>query len=594
MLHCYIARMAPRRPDLLPKRRIPSAAWLATGVLAAGLLAGCGALPAGTADRSARIAAVSSVPPPGASPFGRFLVGRFAAEEQDDPIAADALLLALQAEPEQREVLQLAFQAALMDGRPDALRLARRLPDNLSAQLVLFGSEIVGARWDRAEARARALPRPGAVQSLQPVLIAWSLAGRGQTDAALALLRPLADGGRLRALNALHAALIADIANRPRDAERFLRIAMADQPDPTMRMSLLAAGILNRVGRTAEAQRLLDGLAASHEDMALAAQGTARARVLGSRAIAGPADGVAEAYVALGAALRGHGLEELSGTLARLALRLRPSFGPALMLLADTLSEAERHEAALTVLERVAAEDPLHGPAQLRRALLLDRLERLPEAERLLTDLAASQARQPQPLLHLGDILRRRGRFAEAVRAYDAALARLPEVREQDWQIFYARGISRERAGDWPGAEQDLLRALSLSPEQPYVLNYLGFSWADKGINLDRAREMLERALALRPEDGNIVDSLGWVMFRRGDYPAAILWLERAVELEPRNATINDHLGDAYWMAGRQNEARFQWSRALAMEPGPVEAARLTTKLAQGLAMPPLPRAASR
>jgi tetratricopeptide (TPR) repeat protein len=594
MLRCYIAGMAHRRPAPLPKRLLPSAAWRAAGLLAAGFLAGCGALPGGTVDRSARIAAVSTTPPPGASPFGRFLVGRFAAEEQDDGIAADALLLTLQSDPEQRDVLQLAFQAALMDGRPDALRLARRLPDNLAAQLVLFGSDIVGARWDRAEARVRALPRPGAVQSLQPVLTAWALAGRGQTDAALALLRPLADGGRLRALNALHAALIADIANRPRDAERFLRIAMADQPDPTMRMSLLAAGILNRAGRTTEAQRLLDGLAASHEDMSLAAQGAARARVLGSRAIAGPADGVAEAYVALGAALRGHGLEELSGTLARLALRLRPSFGPALMLLADTLSEADRHEAALTVLERVAAEDPLHGPARLRQALLLDRLERLPEAERLLADLAAAHPRQPQPLLHLGDILRRRGRFAEAVRAYDAALARLPEVGEQDWQIFYARGISRERAGDWPGAEQDLLRAISLSPDQPYVLNYLGFSWADKGINLDRAREMLERALALRPEDGNIVDSLGWVMFRMGDYPAAILWLERAVELEPRNATINDHLGDAYWMAGRQNEARFQWSRALSMEPGPVEAARLNTKLAQGLPMPPLPRAASR
>ncbi len=584
----FVSRHRPAQPA--PLRRVLMAATL----LASAFLAGCGGVSGRVVDSSHRTTATGTATPSEASPFGRFLVGRFAVEEQDDGVAADALLLALRADPEQREVLQLAFRAALMDGRPEALRLARRLPDNLSAQLVLFGSDVVGARWDRAEARARALSRPGAVQSLQPVLIAWSLAGRGQVDAALALLRPLADAGRLRALNALHAALIADIANRPREAERFLRIAMLDQPDPTMRLSLLAAGILHRAGRSTEAQRLLDRLAGSQDEMALAAQGNARASALGTRAIAGPADGVAEAYVALGAALRGHGLEELSGTLARLALRLRPSFAPALMLLADTLAEAGQNEAALAALGRIAADDPLYGPAQLRRATLLDRLDRMPEAEQMLADLSAATPGQAQPLLHLGDILRRRGRFAEAVRAYDAALTKLPAVQEQDWPLFYARGISRERAGDWPGAEQDLLRALALSPEQPYVLNYLGFSWADKGVNLDRAREMLERALALRPEDGNIVDSLGWVMFRMGDYPGAILWLERAVELDPRNATINDHLGDAYWMAGRQNEARFQWSRALAMQPGPVDAARIATKLAQGLPMPALPRAASR
>jgi len=577
-----------------PSGRRRGTTWAALLLSGAALLPGCASISGRVVDSSNRIPNVTSTPPAGGSPFGRFLVGRFAAEEQDDGTAADALLLTLQAEPETREVLQQAFQAALMDGRPEALRLARRLPDDLSAQLVLFGSEVVGGRWDRAEARLRALPRPGAVQSLQPVLIAWTLAGRGQVDAALNLLRPLADAGRLRALNALHAALIADIANRPREAERFLRVAMADQPDPTMRMSLLAAGILHRAGRGAEAQRLLARLAGSQDEMALAAQGAARAQLLATRAIAGPADGVAEAYVALGAALRGHGLEEMSGTLARLALRLRPGFGPALMLLADTLAEADRHEAALATLARMPADDPLHGPAQLRRATLLDRLDRFAEAERLLADLAAALPSQAQPLLQLGDILRRRGRFAEAVRAYDAAQARLPELTEQDWPLFYARGISRERAGDWPGAEQDLLRALALSPDQPFVLNYLGFSWADKGVNLDRAREMLERALALRPEDGNIVDSLGWVMFRMGDYPTAILWLERAVELEPRNPTINDHLGDAYWMAGRLNEARFQWSRALSMEPGPVDAARITTKLAQGLPPPALPRAASR
>jgi Flp pilus assembly protein TadD len=192
----------------------------------------------------------------------------------------------------------------------------------------------------------------------------------------------------------------------------------------------------------------------------------------------------------------------------------------------------------------------------------------------------------PQPLTRLGDILRRRSRFAEAATAYDAAISRLEQVREYDWPLFYARGIARERSGNWTGAEADLLRALQLSPDQPYVLNYLAYTWADQGVNLERARTMLEGAAVQRPQDGNIADSLGWVLFRMGDLPAAVSQLERAVELEPRNSTVNDHLGDVYWASGRQNEARFQWRRALTMDPDQAETARIEAKLRGGLPIP--------
>jgi len=567
------------------ERRLPPRLAL----LAATLLAACAAGGGETVDRAGRIAPSSAPAIPGSSGFGSYLVGRLAAEEQDTRVAADSLLAALRAEPDQLDVLQRAFSAAVMDGRPDALRLARRLPDNAAAQLVLLGADVVGARWDRAESRARNLGRQGPMQALQPVLIAWSLAGRGQTDHAIATLRPLAEQGRFRALNALHAALIADLANRPREAERFVRLALTDQPEPTLRLALLSASILHRAGRTAEATRLLDQIGDSHDELALAALEPARTAVLGQRAIQTPAEGIAEAYVALGSALRGQGLEETAALLARLSLRLRPAFAPGLLLLADTLAEGEQHAAALETLSLIRSDDPLHGPAALRRATLLDRLDRLPEAERLLTETAAALPDLPQPLNRLGDIQRRRGRFAEAAQAYDAAIARLRGVREHDWPVFYARGIARERSGDWQGAEADFLRALALEPNQPYVLNYLAYTWADQGVNLQRARGMLEGAMQQRPEDGNIADSLGWLLYRVGDLPGAVRQLERAVELEPRSATINDHLGDVYWAAGREREARFQWLRALSMEPEPADAERLRGKLENGL-----PRSAPR
>ncbi len=522
--------------------------------------------------------------------FGTFLSGRFAMDEMDNRAAADALLSALRAEPEQQEILQRAFFAAIMDGRPEALRLARRLPGNLVAELVLFGGEVAQGRFDRAEARARALARQSAIQALQPSLVAWSMAGRGAYAEALAHLRPHAEAGRFRALNALHAALIADLANRPRDAERYVRIALADQPEPTLRLALLAASILHRAGRLPEAQRLLDQIAASHDELALAALEPARTQILAARGISSAAEGIAEAYVALAAALRGQGLEELSAILGRLALRVRPGFGPALLLLADQMIEAERFPPALDALKAIAPNDPLVGAAMLRRAGLLDRLDRLPEAEELLRELITARPELPQPRMRLGDILRRRERFAEAAAAYDAAIARIGEARAQDWPLFYARGIARERSGNWPGAEADLLRALELAPEQPYVLNYLGYTWADMGLHLDRARAMLQRAVELRPQDGNIADSLGWALFRLGDLPGALEWLEKAVELEPRNSTINDHLGDAYWAAGREAEAHFQWRRALGMNPDAAERARIEAKLRGDLAALPTRR----
>ncbi|SDD64497.1 tetratricopeptide repeat protein [Belnapia rosea] len=521
--------------------------------------------------------------PPGRGAFGAYLTGRFAASETDTKVAADTMLEALRADPDQPEVLNRAFLAALLDGRSDATRLARRLPDNPAANLLLAGSEVQAGRWDRAEQRLRALNRSGPVQVLQPVLLAWVQFGRGQPDQAQATLRPLVEANRLRALNALHAALIADLAGKPREAERLARMAVADQPQPPWRLAVLAAGVLNRAGRGAEAGRLMDQILASGDDAALAAAQGNRRLALGARGVASPADGIAEAYTALASALRGQGSNDFALVLAQLALRLRPGFAAALVLVADTLADQGHEEQALATLNQIAADDPLTPVIVLRRAALLDKLNRTEEAVGLLRGLADANQTLPQPPARLGDLLRRRERFAEAAQAYDQALSRSGPVDPSDWPLFYARGIARERSGQAAAAEADLLRALELSPEQPYVLNYLGYSWAEQGKNLDRAKSMLLQATELRPQDGNIADSLGWVLFRLGNLPEAVTWLEKSVELEPRSSVINDHLGDAYWAAGRQREAQFQWRRALALDPEPAEIAKLETKLREGL-----------
>lgn len=546
-------------------------------LLAAALLSACGA-----AGRP--LPASPAAPPEAAGIFGNYLAGRLAQSETDTRVAADSLLEALRRDPDQPELLGRAFIAALLDGRPDALRLARRLSDNQAAALLLIGAEAQAGRWERAETRIRALPRQGPGQLLQPLLLAWVQQGRGQTDAAIATLRPHAEQGRLRGIHALHLALIADLAGRPREAERAIRTALAESPEPPLRLLQLAAGLLARTGKEAEGLRLLEGVGRGLGDLGIAAGTEAgRRAMIAGRGVASAVEGMAEAQLALAAALRQQGAGEAALILARLSLRLRPNFTPSLLLVADQYAEERHADTAIAVLDQVPPGDPLAKVAALRRAAMLERLDRVDDAEAALRRLSAEVPAAPQPAARLGDMLRSRSRFAEAVGAYDEAIGRLGTPGAAEWPLLYARGIARERAGDWPGAEADFQAALTLSPEQPYVLNYLAYTWVEMGRNLPEARRMLERAVELRPNDGNIVDSLGWALFKLGDVPGAVRWLERAVELEPRNSVINDHLGDAYWAAGREREAQFQWRRALGLEPEAAEVPKIEAKLRDGL-----------
>jgi tetratricopeptide (TPR) repeat protein len=538
-------------------------------LLTLSLLSACAAAdPAATVDRTPYAAGAS----------GSFLAGRFALDNGDFDAASVDLLQALAATPNDTDLMRQAFIACVNAGRPEAVQLALRLPTSQVGQMLLANDAAKAGDWKLAISRLRAVPRDGVMQLLQPLLLAWAVQGSGDTNDAIATLRPFLDNPRFRSVVALHAGMIADLAGRQQDATTYFQMAETEPVDQNARAILIVASWYARSGQTGEAERLLSRTVAAEPDSAIALPGMIAS--LGKRPVPNALDGMAEAYVTFAAALRMQDTSEFAMVLSRLALDVRPDFTTARLLAADIQANARHYDSALALLDEAAKmDDPIRPIVRLRRVAVLERLDRNDEAIREVERLGRDYPDSSLPDMELGDLLRLKHRFSEAVTTYDRVIARIRQPEQSDWIVYYSRGVAYERTGQWSRAEADFNHALELSPEQPSVLNYLGYAWADMGRNLDVAHDMIQRAAARRPNDGAITDSLGWVLYRQGKVDEATKLIERAVGMEPEDPTITEHLGDVYWAGGRKIEAQYQWRRALTLNPAPEDAAKLEAKI---------------
>jgi tetratricopeptide (TPR) repeat protein len=272
-----------------------------------------------------------------------------------------------------------------------------------------------------------------------------------------------------------------------------------------------------------------------------------------------------------------------------MSLVLDPGLIEARLLLADMMSRSGRIDEAIAQLQSIPADDPSYLESQHHAAQLLADAGRTDESLALLNKLFLDH-NDVDALIRTGDIYREKENYESALQAYNKAAKKIGgTIPEQYWYLLYGRGMAYEREGDWTRAQSDLKAALVYRPDHPYLLNYLAYGWADKGENLDESLALIKKAAALRPSDGYITDSLGWVEYMRGQYEAAIPNLERAVELLPYDDTINDHLGDAYWQVGRKAEARFQWQRAINNSKDKGFQDKVAQKLQDGLPAPAHP-----
>jgi Flp pilus assembly protein TadD len=309
-------------------------------------------------------------------------------------------------------------------------------------------------------------------------------------------------------------------------------------------------------------------------------------------AISNPAAGASEVLYGLGAAGNRQGDELAAIVYLRYALYLSPSNMMATITLADIYDRLKQFDASNEVYLSIPKSDPMYRNAEIQVGLNYEQMGKGEEATKLLEKLVSDFPNDTEAWMALGNIYRSRKEFEKGVDAYTKALATVQTVDAGHWPLYYFRGICYERTKQWPKAEADFKKALALYPDQPLVLNYLGYSWIDQGINLDEGFRMLRRAVEQRPTDGYIVDSLGWAYYRLGRFEDAVRVLERAVELRAADPVINDHLGDAYWRVGRKLEAGFQWHHAKDLKPEPEDLEKIEQKLKSGLPDDPKPAAA--
>lgn len=520
---------------------------------------------------------------------GAYLAARTAALSGDHREAAIQFQRVLQADPDNQTILGDAMLAlAAISDWDQAASYAERVPsESLDRDFANLIEQVGRIRaGDLAGASTAAIAMTGAGPLIDPLLEAWLYLAEGDMSRATNAFETMIDtNSPLAGLVPYQLALARASVGDFEAAEAIFSGDVYGPLQVSTRGVQAHAQILVQLDRAEDALQLLALALGQNADETLF---VLRDEITANPTrpydfIVTPEEGMAEVFFSLARALGTDAGTTLPLIYARAAHAVDPGHIHSVLLAANILSDAEQYEMAEDSYELVPRESPLFVEAEMGRSEALFQQGREDAAIEVLHALARDYDNLAAVHTALGDALRRQERFEEAISAYSAAVDLVDLRQQRYWFLLYARAISYEQSDMWDEAESDFRAALELSPDQPNVLNYLGYSLVEQNRNLDEALNMIERAVGALPESGYIVDSLGWVFYRLGRFEEAVAPMERAVELLPNDSIVNDHLGDVYWMVGRFREAEFQWSRALSFDPDPIEAERIRLKLELGL-----------
>ncbi len=562
--------------DLRPARK-----WALRSILLVTVLAAPAAysevMPIGSGDRAS------------GNLLGSYLSGRVARGNHDTTAAAQFYAKALAGDPNNEVILEQTFlletaSANWVRATELATELVKVEPSHRIAQFLLGIDDFKQGNYKEAEKHFSSA-RQGPIADLTSTLArAWVQEAEGKHSEAFATLDTLSGADWAQYYQRYHRALIADIAGRHQLARQSYAQAFKRSPTTLRVADAYARHAVNSNDRELAIETIkihIDKAAPHPLSEALLAQIQNGERP--GLSAATPTDGLAEVFYGIGDALAGEGGLEMGVVFLQFAIYLKPDFPLAYVALAEAYETAKKYEAEVAAFENIPQSSPLWVNVQIQKAFALNSLERVDEATALLETIIAEHPEDIRPLDALGNILRAHERYDEALQYYTSAIELVDKPTKRDWALFYSRGVCNERLKNWPDAEADFKVALELNPDESLILNYLGYSWVDQGINLKQAMAHIRKAVKLKPDDGYYVDSLGWAYYRLGNMPEAVKHLERAVELRPDDPVINDHLGDAYWRVGRKLEAKYQWEQALSLDPDDEVRQKLISKLASGL-----------
>lgn len=517
---------------------------------------------------------------------GKYLSARFAERQNNPEKTAYYLAQALKIEPNNLALLERSFAYHIMASKMDeALVLAERYralsPNSFTANNLLAIAEMRKGNFLGADVFLTSIasnngdeaPKINAL--LLPIVRGWVLVGQGRYPDARLLLNAVEVRSELLPFVLYQRALMADVAGNQKDAARIYDMLLKSEAKTSYHLTQAAASFYSRIGRKEDANNILRAFNEKHPRLTIA--------MPKAPPIASANEGMAEFFLETASLLYSRQMQETAIIYLNLALYLRPEMPYAQFLLASIHEARGTYPLAIRYFEQLHPEDPFYDEAQIAIARGYYRAGEKQKAKDFLQTRLRIKEKDTDALILLADIAVQEKNFDDAYKYYNALLESTATDTPERWTWYFGRGIALERLKQWEKAEPDFLQALELQPDHPEVLNYLAYSWIIENKNIEKAREMLTKALQARPNDAPIIDSYGWALYMLGQHEEAVEYLERANEIMPADPTVNDHLGDVYWKLGRKREARFQWERALSFNPEPEDKIKIKDKLENGL-----------
>lgn len=526
-------------------------------------------------------------------PFGEYLTGRHALFNHQYDVAADNYLEAIKQDPENIELMQFSLSVFIAAGRfEDAFFVNEKLKEmdaqNEVSNILDFFNKTKNKSYIEALIDIDELSSTGIMNLIKPFFRAWIDAAEGSTSEIDAVVNSFEEENNFNFFNFFQVGLIYEYLEDFEKAESFYAQALNERGLINLRAVEAYGKILKKNGKTEKAISILE----DYIDQAPANE-QLKATLIEVRNdeqfepfVSSLDEGFAEIFYTVSKILMQDNVKSIATNFLQYAAFFKPEFPLVHFLQAQIFESDQYYRGAQNEFDKIKTDSPLYFQSKLQRAWLYNDMDRPEETIAALLKLEKEYPDNREVLNSIAEFYRMNERFAEAIPAYSKVIDNIEEENVRDWIIYYTRGIVFDQEKRWAEAEMDFKKALEIRPEQPMVLNYLAYSWVDRGLNYVEAKKMLIRAVELRPNDGYIVDSLGWALYKMGDYEEAVPVLERAAQLETQDWAINDHLGDAYWTVGRKNEARFQWRHALSLSPDEDKIDLIKSKIKDGYTKP--------